>query len=163
LLFSQLVLIALVWLGLMFHGMWPSATATCLPTPAPTPPVPKRTREHPPFAGRTTKPLDACAHTSAPCPHAPPAPPLRLVMARGRYREIDDSATQVHVLPALCSAHLAIRSVLSVRTYTDSMGEASVLHERVSLVDMGGHGEASRTLRALDQISAAPCRRAVAL
>ena len=54
--FYQLVLIALVWLCLMFHWMWPSAPATCLPTPAPTPPVPKRKRERPPFAGLTTKP-----------------------------------------------------------------------------------------------------------
>ena len=105
----------------------------------------------------------ACAHTSAPCPHAPTDPPPRIVLTRGRYCQIDDSATQVQVLPALCSAHLAIRSVLSLRTYTDGMGEASVLHERGSLVDVGGHGEASRTLRALYQISAAPCRRAVAL
>jgi hypothetical protein len=84
-------------------------------------------------------------------------------MTRGRYRQIDDRATQGHVLPVLCSAHLAIRSVLSVRTYTDGMGGASVLQERVSLVDIGGHGEASRMLRALSQISAVPCRRAVAL
>jgi hypothetical protein len=69
--FFQLVLIALVWLGLMFHGRWPSATATCLPTPEPTPPVPKRTRERPPFAGLTTKPLRRlCAYQRS----VPPRP-----------------------------------------------------------------------------------------
>ena len=90
--FSQLVLIALVWLCLMFHWMWPSAPTTCLPPPAPTPPVPKRKRERPPFAGLTTKPpCDACAHASAPRPHAPAAPPPRIVMTRGRRRQIDTS------------------------------------------------------------------------
>jgi hypothetical protein len=77
--FSQLVLIALVWLGLMFYGMWPSATATCLPTPAPTPPVPKRTRERPPFTGLTTKPLRRLCAYQRPVPTRPyrPAPTHR--------------------------------------------------------------------------------------
>src|SRR5262245_58283123 len=44
------------------------------------------------FAGLTTKPpYDACAHASDPCPHAPLAPPPRLVMTRGRRRQIDTS------------------------------------------------------------------------
>jgi hypothetical protein len=72
--FYQLVLIGLGWLCLMFHWMWPSAPATCLLTPEPTPPVPKRKRERSPFAGLTTKPpCDACAHTSARHPQAPGA------------------------------------------------------------------------------------------
>jgi hypothetical protein len=77
--FSQVVLIALVWLDLMFHGMWPSATATCLPTPAPTPPVPTRTRERPPFAGLTTTPLRRLYAYQRPAPTHPyrPAPAHR--------------------------------------------------------------------------------------
>src|SRR5215831_12256995 len=90
--FYQLVLIALVWLCLMCHGMWPSAPATCLPTPEPTPPVPKRTRERKPFAGLTTKPhCDACAHGTAPRPQAPSTPPPRIVPTRGRRRQVDTS------------------------------------------------------------------------
>jgi hypothetical protein len=45
LLFSQLVLVALVWLCLMLHWTWPSDSATCPPTPEPPSPVPKRHRD----------------------------------------------------------------------------------------------------------------------
>src|SRR5262249_27109155 len=80
----------LVWLCLMLQWAWPSATAACPTTPEP--PLPKRTREPKPFAGLTTKPhCDACAHASAPYPHAPSAPPPRLVMGRGRRRQVDTS------------------------------------------------------------------------
>jgi len=42
--------------------------------------------------GLTTKPhYDACAHAPAPRPHAPSAPPPRIVMTRGRHRVIDTS------------------------------------------------------------------------
>jgi IS1 family transposase len=59
--------------------------------------VPKRHREPKPFAGLTTKPhCDACAHRSAPRLHAPSAPPPRLVMTRGRRRQID---TSTHFCP----------------------------------------------------------------
>src|SRR5215831_9997206 len=95
--FYQLVLIALVWLCLMCHWMWPSAPATCLPIPKPTPPVPKRTRERKPFAGLTTKPhCDACAHGTAPRPQAPSTPPPRIVPTRGRRRQVD---TSTHFCP----------------------------------------------------------------
>jgi IS1 family transposase len=95
--FYQLVLIALVWLCLMCHGMWPSAPATCLPTPEPTPPVPKRTRERKPFAGLTTKPpCAACEHGTAPRPQAPSTPPPRIVPIRGRRRQVD---TSTHFCP----------------------------------------------------------------
>ena len=88
--FSQLVLIALVWLCLLLHWMWPSDPAPCPPTPAPTPPVPKHQRERTPFAGLTTKPhCDACAHATAPRPQALSAPPPRIVITRGRRRQVD--------------------------------------------------------------------------
>ena len=63
--FYQLMLIALVWLCLMLHWMWPSDSAACLTLPEPLPPRPKRKREPTPFAGLTTKPpCDACEHAT---------------------------------------------------------------------------------------------------
>ena len=95
--FYQLVLIALVWLCLMLHWMWPSGPATCPPTPAPPPPVPKRHHEPTPFAGLTTKPpCDACEYANAPRPQAPCAAPPRMVMTRGRPRQVD---TSTHFCP----------------------------------------------------------------
>ena len=91
--FYQLMLIALVWLCLMLHWAWPSAPAAVCPTaPEPTPPLPKRPREPLPFAGLTTKPpCDACEDASTPRLHAPSAPPPRIVMTRGRRRQVDTS------------------------------------------------------------------------
>jgi IS1 family transposase len=96
--FYQLTLIALVWLCLMLHGAWPSDSATVCPTPLPPPPPrPKRRREPKPFQGLTTKPLcDVCEHAPDPHPHAPSAPPPRLVPTRGRRRQVD---TSMHFCP----------------------------------------------------------------
>ena len=95
--FYQLTLIALVWLCVMLHWAWPSAPATCPPTPEPTPPVPKRHRECTPFAGLTTKPhCDACEHGTAPRPQAPSTPPPRIVPTWGRRRQVD---TSTHFYP----------------------------------------------------------------
>jgi hypothetical protein len=92
--FYQLVLVALVWLCVMLQWAWPSAPATAGPTTLePTPPRPKRRREPKPFAGLTTKPhCDACEQDRVPRPHPPSAPPPRLVMTRGRRRQVDTSA-----------------------------------------------------------------------
>ena len=70
--FYQLVLVALVWLCVMLHWAWPSDSAAACPTTLePTPPRPKRHRAPTPFAGLITKPhCDACAHATAPHPHA---------------------------------------------------------------------------------------------
>ena len=97
-LFYQLVLVALVWLCVMLHWAWPSDPATACPTTLePTPPRPKRRRESKPFAGLTTKPpCDACAHGTAPRPHAPSTPPPRIVPTRGRRRPVD---TSTHFCP----------------------------------------------------------------
>jgi IS1 family transposase len=91
--FYQLALIALLWLCGMLHGVWRSDRPMVpSPRPPPTPPRRPRRREPQPFAGLTTRPpCDACAHTSDPRPHAPAAPPPRLVMTRGRRRQIDTS------------------------------------------------------------------------
>ena len=90
--FSQLGLIALMWLCVMLQWAWPSDTAVCPPPQEPTPPLPQPHREPTPFAGLTTKPhCDACAHVNAPRPHTPSAPPPRIVMTRGRRRQVDTS------------------------------------------------------------------------
>ena len=91
--FYQLALIALVWLCCMLHWVWPSDRPTVpSPLPQPTPPRRTRRREPQPFAGLTTRPhCDACVHASASRPHAPAAPPPRIVMTRGRRRQIDTS------------------------------------------------------------------------
>jgi IS1 family transposase len=91
--FYQLVLVALVWLFLMLQWAWPSdRVMEPSAPPQPVPPRRTRSREPKPFVGLTTKPpCDACEHASAPYPHAPSAPPPRLVMARGRRRQVDTS------------------------------------------------------------------------
>ena len=90
--FYQLALIALVWLCLMLQWAWPSARPLSPTTPEPLPPRRKRQRAPQPFTGLTTKPHCAdCAQVSAPHPHAPSAPPPRLVMTRGRRRQVDTS------------------------------------------------------------------------
>src|SRR5262245_1054523 len=95
--FYQLVLIALVWLFVMLQMAWPSAPAAAGPPPELPPPVPKRQRERKPFAGLTTKPhCDACEHGTAPRPQAPSPPPPRIVLTRGRRRQVD---TSTHFCP----------------------------------------------------------------
>jgi IS1 family transposase len=96
--FYQLTLIALVWLCVMLHGVWPSDSAAACPTTlAPPPPRPKRRRAPKPFAGFIKRPhCDACAQATAPRPQAPSAPPPRIIMRRGRRRAID---TSMHFCP----------------------------------------------------------------
>jgi hypothetical protein len=89
--FYQLALIAMLWLCLMLHCAWPSDRATTRPTPPqPRPSRRKRRREPTPFGGLTNKlHCDACAHAHDPRPPAPSAPPPRIVMTRGRRRQVD--------------------------------------------------------------------------
>src|SRR6266545_5029906 len=96
--FSQLMLIALLRLCVMLHWVWPSDPTIASPTILPaTLPPPKRRREPKPFAGLTRKPhCDACEHASDSRPHAPSAPPPRLVPTRGRRRQVD---TSMHFCP----------------------------------------------------------------
>jgi hypothetical protein len=86
LLISPLLLVGLVWLCLMLYWAWPSDCVIAHPTP----PRRKRSRASKPFAGLTHKPrCDACEHTTDSCPHAPSAPPSRIVSTRGRRRQVD--------------------------------------------------------------------------
>jgi hypothetical protein len=93
LIFSQLMLIALLWLCVMLHGVWPSDPTMASPTLLPaTLPPPKRSREPKPFAGLTRKPhCDACEQAVEPHREPPCAPPPRMVMTRGRPRQVDTS------------------------------------------------------------------------
>ena len=79
--FYQLMLIALLWLCVMLHWMWPREPTMASPTILPaTLPLPKRRREPKPFAGLTRKPhCDACEHANAPYSEAPSTPPRRIV------------------------------------------------------------------------------------
>ncbi len=91
------MLVALVWLCVMLHWAWPSDPAVCPTTLDPTPPRPKRHRAPTPFEGLITKPhCDACAHGTAPRPQAPSPPPPRIVLTRGRRRQVD---TSTHFCP----------------------------------------------------------------
>src|SRR5262245_37963619 len=67
------------------------APAAVGPTPLEPPPRgPQRHRACTPLAGLTTQPhCDACAHAGDPRPHAPAAPPPRLVLTRGRRRPVE--------------------------------------------------------------------------
>src|SRR2546426_1123747 len=105
--FSQLVLIALLWLRLMLQWTWPSDRATTrLTPPHPTPPRGTRSREPKPFAGLTRTPhCDACAHTNAPRLHAPfsPATPHR---HGARTPSCDRHLTPLLPQPGLCRSRL---------------------------------------------------------
>src|SRR5712664_3386803 len=91
--FSQLVLVALVWLCVMLHWAWPSdPTAVCPTIPEPPCPRPKRHREPPPFPGLTRQPpCAACEQAHAHVPQPPGCPPPRIVPTRGRPRQVETS------------------------------------------------------------------------
>jgi IS1 family transposase len=89
--FYQLMLIALVWLCLMLHWLWPSEPAAeRLTTAQPIPPSRKRSKVPKPFPGLTRIPhCDACAQDVTLRREPPCAPPPRLISIRGRRRQVD--------------------------------------------------------------------------
>jgi hypothetical protein len=91
--FYQLMLIALVWLCLMLHGLWPSEPAAeRLTTAQPIPPSRTRSKVPKPFPGLTRQPhCDACAQDVTLRREPPCAPPPRLISIRGRRRQVDTS------------------------------------------------------------------------
>src|SRR5215510_3886432 len=91
--FYQLMLIALVWLCLMLHWLWPSEPAAeRLTTAQPILPARKRSKGPKPFPGLTRQPhCDACAQDVTLRREPPCAPPLRLISTRGRRRQVDTS------------------------------------------------------------------------
>ena len=88
--FYQLLLIALVWLCLMLHWVWPSDPA-CARRPRAHPHgqsatvSPNLLRASPP--SRTATPV----HPAAAHPQTPSVPPPRIVPTRGRRRQVDTS------------------------------------------------------------------------
>jgi hypothetical protein len=90
--YSQLALLALVWLFVMLH-VAESRRGTPIP-PTATPSKPKRTRSHEPqpFAGLTHKPLCALCEQEAAHPQAPPpGPPEPMPPTHRRPRTGDPS------------------------------------------------------------------------
>src|SRR2546425_4147349 len=92
-LFSQLLLVGLVWLCLMLHVVWPYDRATAGPkTPRPAKAPPKRSSDLKPFPGLTRKPpCAACEQAHEHVPQPPGCPPPRIVPTRGRPRQVDTS------------------------------------------------------------------------
>jgi IS1 family transposase len=92
--FYQLMFLGLLWLCVMLHDVWPNECPGGEQQPSkPLPPPGKRSSDPQPFPGLTRKPpCAACEHAAAPHPHAPAAPPPRLVPPRGRRRQVDTSA-----------------------------------------------------------------------
>src|SRR2546425_736223 len=92
--FYQLVVLGLLWLFVMLHYAWPSRCVASPHQPAkPILPPRKHSSDPQPFSGLTRRPLcAACEHAPAPHPHAPAAPPPRLVPTRGRPRQVDTSS-----------------------------------------------------------------------
>jgi IS1 family transposase/transposase-like protein len=99
LLFYKLLLLALVWLCLMLHMLWPTErTALCSPPRIPTPPRRNYSKEPKPFTGLVHKPrCEACEQAADTPPQLPGAPPPLLTATRGRKRTID---TQQQFCPA---------------------------------------------------------------
>ena len=96
--FYLMMVLGLLWIFFMLHLAWPSPCPATPQRPA-EPILPRRTRSSEPqaFAGLTHKPqCVACEQAHAPRPQAPSAPPPRMVMTRGRPRQVD---TSTHFCP----------------------------------------------------------------
>src|SRR5215475_2557027 len=90
LLFHEILLVALLGLGVTLYGIWPRSR----PAPdqgelKPATQARQHSKDKPPFAGLTTKPHgEACEHAREPAAPPPPPPPL-VASRRGRPRELD--------------------------------------------------------------------------
>jgi transposase-like protein len=91
LLFYKLLWLALVWLCLILHMLWPTERTTLGSPPiTPTPPRRQRSKERKPFPGLLHKPLcEACEQAADTLPQLPGTPPPLLTATRGRKRTID--------------------------------------------------------------------------
>ena len=92
LLLQDLLLIALLWLGVNLYARWAGNRAATGPTPRRlATPLPKHSRDPKPFPGLTHK-LHCAACEQAPAPAEPlPLPPPRLSTLQGRPRQVDTS------------------------------------------------------------------------
>jgi hypothetical protein len=95
--FSQLALIALVWLFLMLPYAWPSQRTPCQSPPTPPTPPRKRPREPKVFAGLTHKPHCAACEQVATHPTPPPPEcPAPMPLSTRWPRRVD---TSLHFCP----------------------------------------------------------------
>src|SRR5438874_8386001 len=97
-LFYQLLLVALVLIGLLIYGGWPANPSTTAKTALqPDKPRRQRAKDPKPCPGLLHNPLcDACAQGADAPPQAPGAPPPVLTCTRGRPRPGD---TAPHCCP----------------------------------------------------------------
>ena len=91
LLFHELLLFALLGLGLTLYRIWHrSRPAPDQGERKPATQATRHSKDQQPFAGLTTKPhCEACEHTREPAAPPPPAPPPLLASKRGRPRKLD--------------------------------------------------------------------------
>jgi IS1 family transposase len=134
-LFSQLLLVGLVWLCLMLHVVWPSDRTTSGPTtPRPAKAPPQRSSDLKPFPGLTrTPPCTACEQAHEPVPQPPGCPPPRLVPTRGRPRQVDTSS---HFCP---HPHCAYRGWLGLGNITSNGHPSGGLWRQLHCTGCGGY------------------------
>src|SRR5262245_41020858 len=91
LIFSQLLLVGLLWLCFLLYVLWPSERVAAGPRlPRPAPPPRKHSTDPKPFPGLLHKPLRAaCEQATNSRPQAPDAPPPLITSTRGRRHTID--------------------------------------------------------------------------
>jgi hypothetical protein len=101
--FYELLLIALLWLGLLLYARWARTRTPTRPTSRKlATPLPKHTRDPTPFPGLTHNPACA-AGEQVPVPVEPvPLPPLPLPSSPGRPRQVDTSAQFCPQPPCAC-------------------------------------------------------------
>src|SRR5499433_1278695 len=92
-LFSQLLVVALVLICLLMHVWGPSSRSPASQRPfKPAKPRRKRAKDPKPFTGYIYKPLcEACEQGLDARPQAPGAPPPMIICTRGRRRTVDTS------------------------------------------------------------------------
>src|SRR5215475_4243413 len=93
LLFYDLLLIGLLWLGGLLHKRWARHRAAICPPPrTAAPPLHKHAQDPKPFPGLTHKPRCAlCAQAPEPASPVPLVPPALLPSSSGRPRQVDTS------------------------------------------------------------------------
>src|SRR5215831_30478 len=89
--FHELLLLGLLWLCLIWYGVWSRSRSIACQAPhkAAKPPTQGSTAKKP-FPGLTHKPLCvACEEAEEPCNQVPPARPALIISTRGCPRQVD--------------------------------------------------------------------------
>ena len=102
LVYYQLVIVVMLWLGVMLSYLWPSRSPGShlqLAEPTPIQPKRKRSNEPKPFVGLTQKPhCERCEQETGETPPPPPVRPDPMPPTHRRPREVD---TSMHFCPHL--------------------------------------------------------------